>query len=107
MYFEAVKEILSKINDPKTKGSAKVHLYIFTYLHHINVYIWMYLCIFIYIFVFVNMRTCIYRHIFILSKINDLKTKDLQKCVVICKYESINVYEYRYMYYMHALYKKS
>jgi hypothetical protein len=24
MYFEAVQDILSKINDPKTKGSAKV-----------------------------------------------------------------------------------
>lgn len=26
MYFEAVQDILSKINDPKTKGSAKVFL---------------------------------------------------------------------------------
>jgi hypothetical protein len=24
MYFEAVQDIMSKINDPKTKGSAKV-----------------------------------------------------------------------------------
>jgi hypothetical protein len=33
MYFEAVKEILSKLNDQKTKGSAKVHLYIYMYIY--------------------------------------------------------------------------
>ena len=34
MYFEAVQDILTKINDPKTKGSAKVtfiYIYIFFY----------------------------------------------------------------------------